>query len=450
MEMFLIRGGRTLSGTVRAGGSKNAALPILAASLAIPGAVAIQGVPQLRDVSTMLELLNSMGAITEQLNGAVQVYASDEITTLAPYELVRQMRASVCVLGPLVARFGLAKVSLPGGCNIGHRPIDLHLKGLAALGADIQLNSGYVIARCRRLKGADIDLMGPSGPTVTGTCNVMSAATLAEGCTIIRNAAREPEVADLARFLNAAGARIQGAGTETLEIHGVDSLHSVAHTVIPDRIEAGTLAVAAAMTGGDITVQNAPVASMSAFVDLLSHMGLSVESTDDSLRIRHRGELRPVDFSAEPYPGIPTDLQAQLMALLALVPGESRVTDLVFPERFMHAAELVRLGADVRVHGNTAVIHGVEKLSGAPVMASDLRASAALVLAGLAAEGQTELRRIYHLDRGYQAFEKKLNSLGAVIERLQDPLSPIMSGPHFGTTARSAESPELDRVFDQR
>lgn len=450
MEMFLIRGGRTLSGTVRVGGSKNAALPILAASLAIPGAVVVHGVPQLRDVATMLELLNSMGAITEQLNGAVQVYASDEITTLAPYELVRQMRASVCVLGPLVARFGLAKVSLPGGCNIGHRPIDLHLKGLAALGADIQLTSGYVIARCRRLKGADIDLMGPSGPTVTGTCNVMSAATLAEGCTIIRNAAREPEVVDLARFLNSAGANIQGAGTETLEIHGVDSLHSVAHTVIPDRIEAGTLAVAAAITGGDITIQNAPVASITSFVELLSRMGLSVEALNDSLRIRTRSELRPVDFSAEPYPGIPTDLQAQLMALLALVPGESHVTDLVFPERFMHAAELVRLGADIRVHGNSAVIHGVEKLSGAPVMASDLRASAALVLAGLAAEGQTELRRIYHLDRGYQAFEKKLNSLGAVVERMQDPLSPTMSGPHFGTTARNAESPELDRVFDQR
>lgn len=450
MEMFLIRGGRTLSGTVRVGGSKNAALPILAASLAIPGAVTVHGVPQLRDVATMIELLNSMGAITEQLNGSVQVYASDEITTLAPYELVRQMRASVCVLGPLVARFGLAKVSLPGGCNIGHRPIDLHLKGLAALGADIQLNSGYVIARCRRLKGAEIDLMGPAGPTVTGTCNVMSAATLAEGCTIIRNAAMEPEVADLARFLNAAGAVIQGAGTDTLEIHGVDALHSVAHTVIPDRIEAGTLALAAAITGGDITIQNAPVASLASFLELLQQIGLLVEATQETLRVRCVGDLRPTEFSARPYPGIPTDLQAQLMALLSLVPGESRITDTVFPERFMHAAELVRLGADVRVQGSNAVVHGAERLSGAPVMASDLRASAALVLAGLAAEGQTELRRIYHLDRGYQGFERKLNSLGAVIERLQDPLSPTMAGPHFGSSPKNAESLEMDRIFDQR
>jgi len=435
--MFRIQGGRALSGTVRVEGSKNAALPAMAAALAIPGGVILRNVPALRDVDTMCQLLAGMhSSVCHSVDGTVRILASDQLNGVAPYELVRQMRASVCVLGPLLGRFGYAKVSLPGGCNIGHRPIDLHLRGLTALGADIQLSGGYVTAIARRLRGADIDLAGPFGPTVTGTCNLLMAAALAKGSTRIRNAAREPEILDLAGLLTAAGAIISGAGTSVIEIQGVDALSAspVDHAIIPDRIEAGTLAIAALMTHGDVRIQNAPVASLTAFLDLLQQMGADVSVEADALRVRGGCRLRPAQFSAQPFPGIPTDLQAQLMALLSLSDGRSEVTEHVFPDRFMHAAELVRMGADIRIHGNRAQVQGVTQLHGAPVMASDLRASAALVLAALAAQGETELRRVYHLDRGYQAFDKKLRALGAVIDRIQErdrSPSPPMPPPHF-------------------
>jgi UDP-N-acetylglucosamine 1-carboxyvinyltransferase len=427
MEMFCVEGGRALRGSVRVEGSKNAALPILAATLAVEGEVELQQIPQLQDVTTMNRLLQSMGAVmTQGPNDSLTVDTRNVHTTMAPYELVRQMRASVCVLGPLLARFGKARVSLPGGCNIGHRPIDLHLRGLAALNADIRLEAGYVVAEAKQLRGAEIDLKGVNGPTVTGTCNVMVAATRAAGKTVIRHAAQEPEVADLASFLSAAGAKISGAGTSTIEIDGVNELHAVQHSVIPDRIEAATLAVGAAITHGDVLIENAPCEHMSAVLAILTEIGVGVRVSKAGLRIVAGHNYRPVQFVAEPYPGLPTDTQAQLMAMLALVPGESRITDNVFPDRFMHAAELVRMGADIRVLGNSAIVRGVDRLSAAPVMASDLRASAALVLAALAADGVSEIRRVYHLNRGYRAFEEKLNLLGARIHRVHDTNGSVL------------------------
>ena len=329
--------------------------------------------------------------------------------------------------------FGTARVSLPGGCNIGHRPIDLHLRGLAALGAEIRLEAGYIVAQVARLRGASVNLCGPHGPTVTGTCNIIIAASLAKGRTIIRSAAKEPEVQDFARFLNAAGARISGAGTSIVEIDGVDRLHDVHHTVIPDRIEAATLAIAAAITHGDVTIRNAPTTHMTYVLNALNLIGIPIAVTHDTLHIRASSIQRPAILTADPYPGLPTDCQAQFMALLSTIAGESRITDTVFPERFMHAAELVRMGADIRIQGNSAVIHGVTQLSAAPVMASDLRASAALVLAALAAQGCSEIRRVYHLDRGYHAFEQKLNQLGARIQRVNDCPQNIIPRPHTGS-----------------
>lgn len=421
MDMFCIEGGFPLRGSVRVDGSKNAALPILAATLAVNGRVQLAQIPRLQDVVTMTRLLQSMGASVEsESDGSLLVDTSAVHTTFAPYELVRQMRASVCVLGPLLNRFGKAMVSLPGGCNIGHRPIDIHLRGLAALGSDIRIQGGYVIAEASELRGADLDLSGENGPTVTGTCNVLVAATRARGRTIIRNAAREPEVEDLGRFLCACGAIIAGLGTSTIEVTGVESLQAVPYSVIPDRIEAATFAIAAAMTDGDVIIQNAPVEHMTAVLQILERIGVRIEADGSSLRVRGGGVYRPVDFVTEPYPGLPTDTQAQLMAFLSLVPGESRITDHIFPERFMHAAELVRMGADITVRGSSAIVRGGAKLSAAPVMASDLRASAALVLAALAAQGVSEIRRVYHLRRGYRAFEEKLNSLGAKIRRADD------------------------------
>jgi len=419
--MFWVEGGHPLQGTVHVDGSKNASLPILAATLAIAGEVTLEQVPQLQDVATMRQLLQSIGAAVELLDdGSIRINAHDVRSSVASYELVRQMRASVCVLGPLLARFGTARVSLPGGCNIGHRPIDLHLRGLAALGADIRLEAGYIVAEGSQLYGAELDLCGPHGPTVTGTCNIMIAAALAKGRTRIRSAAKEPEVQDFARFLNAAGAQISGAGTSIVEIDGVDHLRGVRHAVIPDRIEAATLAIAAAITHGDVTIKNAPTTHLTSVLNALDLIGIPFEVTPDTLHIRASSRLRPARLTADPYPGLPTDCQAQFMALLSTIPGESRITDTVFPERFMHAAELVRMGADIRIQGNSAVIDGVTQLSAAPVMASDLRASAALVLAALAAEGHSEIRRVYHLDRGYHAFEQKLNQLGARIQRVND------------------------------
>ncbi len=442
MDMFCVEGGHSLRGTVSVDGSKNASLPIMAATLAIDGEVILEQVPQLQDVATMQQLLQSIGAAVEQhTDGTICVDARDVRSSAAPYELVRQMRASVCVLGPLLARFGTARVSLPGGCNIGHRPIDLHLRGLAALGADIRLEAGYIVAEGSKLRGADIDLCGPHGPTVTGTCNILIAATLAKGRTIIRAAAKEPEVEDFARFLNAAGAKIFGAGTSIVEIDGVAQLHDVRHTVIPDRIEATTLALAAAITHGDVTILNAPTTHMTYVLNALNLIGIPIEATHDTLRIRAASIQRPARLTAEPYPGLPTDCQAQFMALLSTIAGKSLITDTVFPERFMHAAELVRMGANIRIQGNSAIIHGVTRLSAAPVMASDLRASAALVLAALAAEGRSEIRRVYHLDRGYHAFEQKLNQLGAKIQRTNDGPQNVVPRPHLDSL-----QPEKQRI----
>lgn len=432
MDMFCIEGGVPLQGTVRVDGSKNASLPVLAATVAIPGKIILRQVPQLRDVSTMLQLLQSIGAAVElRADGSIAVDTSPVKSTVAPYELVRQMRASVCVLGPLLARFGEARVSLPGGCNIGHRPIDLHLRGLAALGADIRLESGYVIAEASQLRGTEVNLRGPNGPTVTGTCNVMVAAATAKGRSVLHSAAREPEVVDFAKFLNAAGAHISGVGTSVVEITGVEQLHGVDHTVIPDRIEAATLALATAITRGSVTIENAPTRHMTAVLEALEWIGVPAVVTDDTLQIQSAASMRPTSLTAEPYPGLPTDCQAQFMALLATVSGESRITDSVFPERFMHAAELVRMGAKIRVDENSAIITGASRLSAAPVMASDLRASAALVLAAVAAEGTTEIRRVYHLDRGYHAFEQKLNQLGARIRRVNDESGTLVPRPHL-------------------
>ena len=421
MDMFCIAGGTRLNGTVRVEGSKNAALPILAASVAITGEVRLNQVPKLQDVTTMSTLLQGMGVSLERDHTDAVVINSNDITsTVAPYELVRQMRAGICVLGPLLARFGTAIVALPGGCRIGHRPVDLHLRGLAALGADIRIESGNIVASARQLQGCELDLLGTNGPTVTGTCNVMVAAALAQGTTVIRNAAREPEVADLARFLNSAGAKIEGQGTSVIEIRGVEELGPVQHTIIADRIEAATLAIAAAITKGSVMIENAPVEQMQAVLSILQEIGVDVELSSEGLHVSAGEQLLPIVAEIHPYPGFPTDVQAQLMALLTLVPGESRITDNVFPERFMHAAELIRMGADIQVRGNSAIIRGVSSLSAAPVMASDLRASAALVLAGIAARGVTEIRRVYHLYRGYQQFDSKLNSLGARILRVDD------------------------------
>jgi UDP-N-acetylglucosamine 1-carboxyvinyltransferase len=421
MDMFVVQGNCRLSGQVTVDGSKNAALPIMAACLAIPHQVTLHQVPRLVDVATMSRLLTSLGATIQRLpSDEMLIDSSDTQDCLARYELVRQMRAGICVLGPLLARFGRACVSLPGGCNIGHRPVDLHLKGMAALGADISVRQGYIVAEARRLKGATIDLSGPFGSTVTGTCNVMTAASVAAGQTVIQHAACEPEVVDLGQFLNSAGAQIRGLGTNEITIEGVEGLHATTHHIIPDRIEAATLAIAAAITQGHLQIHHAPIDQMTEILAALQSMGLHLETSDRTLTVGVTRPLTPVDITTAPYPGIPTDVQAQFMALLCTLQGNSRVTDRIFPDRFMHAAELLRMGADIRCQHGTASIQGTRQLSGASVMASDLRASAALVLAALAADSETQIRRIYHLDRGYVSLEKKLNSVGAGISRVSD------------------------------
>lgn len=422
MDMFVIRGGTPLNGCVSVSGAKNAALPIMAASLATAGPTILQDVPDLVDVRTLGKLLTVLGMRVErQPGGELLLEVNDERPCVAEYDLVRTMRASVCVLGPLLAKRGRACISLPGGCNIGDRPIDLHLKGLTALGADIRVRRGYVIAEAKKLRGARIFLGGAFGSTVTGTCNVMIAAALAQGTTTIEAAACEPEVVDLGQYLNKMGARISGLGTPFLEIEGVEALTGTTHKIVPDRIEAATLMIAAAITGGDVQLENVRVAHLTAVLEKLTEIGVRMESeNDDTVRIHAGAILRATDCITLPYPGIPTDVQAQLMALLTRAPGISVVTDKVFPDRFMHAAELARMGAQIRREGPSAIINGVGRLSGAAVMASDLRASAALVLAGLAAEGESAIRRIYHLDRGYERLEEKLRRLGANIERVND------------------------------
>ncbi|WP_237228952.1 UDP-N-acetylglucosamine 1-carboxyvinyltransferase [Rubinisphaera sp. JC750] len=445
MDMLVVEGGRPLRGTVAVSGAKNAALPILAATLAIPGQTRLQNVPQLRDTTSMLELLTQLGMrITRTSNNDLLLETVDESPNVADYELVRKMRASVCVLGPLLARRGRAVVSLPGGCNIGHRPIDLHLKGLAALGADISIKNGYVVATAENLRGADIYLGGPRGSTATGTCNVMLAAVFADGITRIEAAACEPEVVDLANFLNAAGARISGHGTNTLTIEGVRELRAVTHEIIPDRIEAATWLIAAAITAGDVTVENANPADMTSILGQLRKAGISVETNGRSLRVAHTGRANACDLTALPHPGLPTDVQAQWTSLMCLADGPSVVTDQVFPDRFMHAAELLRMGADIRQEGNSVIVQGVEKLSAASVMASDLRASAALILAALAAEGTSTIRRIYHLDRGYERLAEKLTTLGANVERVRDEQGPAgtpLPQPHWSRTPDHARKP---------
>ena len=417
MDKLQITGGTALDGEVRISGAKNAALPILAASLLSDEPVTIGNVPHLRDVTTMISLLGGMGAgVTVGDRMRVEVDASTVRQLVAPYDLVKTMRASILVLGPLVARFGAADVSLPGGCAIGARPVNLHVEGLEALGAEMAIEGGYIRARAGKLRGARIVL---DTVTVTGTENLMMAATLAEGQTVIENAAREPEVVDLAQCLAAMGARISGAGTDTLVIDGVPRLHGCSYDVVPDRIEAGTYLVAGAITGGRVRVREVRPDHLDAVVAKLREAGASVTAGPDWLEVDMRGRrLTAVDIRTAPYPAFPTDMQAQFAALDAVAEGVSTVVETVFENRYMHMLELRRLGADIRIEGNMAVIHGVERLSGAPVMATDLRASAGLVLAGLIAEGVTDVQRIYHIDRGYECIEEKLGQLGAQIKRV--------------------------------
>jgi UDP-N-acetylglucosamine 1-carboxyvinyltransferase len=415
MDKLVIEGGIPLKGEAAISGAKNAALPILTAALLTDEALLVDNVPHLRDVSTMLNLLMQMGVTTVlDEKGGVELRAAKITEPVAPYELVKTMRASVLVLGPLVARLGEARVSLPGGCAIGLRPVDQHLKGLQALGATIEMAQGYMIARAPRLKGARIcmDIV-----TVTGTENLMMAAALADGTTVIENAAREPEIPDLAACLTAMGAKISGAGSDVITIEGVERLHGARHSVMPDRIETGTFLVAAAATGGDVRLTGARPKTLDAVLDKLREAGVKIETGEDWIHVKANGALKAVNLRTAPYPAFPTDMQAQFMALNSVAQGTARVVETIFENRFMHVQEMQRLGADIAVEGNTAVIKGVSGLNGATVMATDLRASASLVIAGLVARGTTTVERIYHLDRGYERIEEKLSRLGARIRR---------------------------------
>jgi UDP-N-acetylglucosamine 1-carboxyvinyltransferase len=419
MESFLIKGGRPLCGEVTISGSKNAALPILAATLLTQEPCVIRRVPDLSDTRFMVQILQSLGATAKLENGTLTVCAR-KIKGFADYDLVRKMRGSICIAGPLLARLQRARISLPGGCVIGARPINLHLKGFQALGAKITIEGGYVEAVTKNLRGATIFLGGRAGPTVLGTANVMMAATLAKGVTVIESAACEPEVVDLAKFLNAMGARIEGAGSPTITITGVSKLHGAEHEVIPDRIEAATFMIAAAATNGEVIIKGARADHLRAVIDKLNEARVTVETRGETLVVRRRGKLKAVDITTLPHSGFPTDVQAQMMALLLLAPGISIITERIFESRFMHVSELARLGADIEIEGPSAIVKGGKALSGAPVMASDLRASAALVIAGLAAKGTTQVNRIYHLDRGYEQMDAKLRKLGAHIRRIQE------------------------------
>ena len=415
MERLVIEGGAPLSGRVRVSGAKNAALPILCAALLSGEPLRLANVPHLRDVTTMLDLLGQMGvSLSLDEGGGVTLCGADVRHFVAPYELVKTMRASILALGPLVARFGEARVSLPGGCAIGMRPVDQHIKGLQALGAEIAIEQGYIHARAPRLRGARLvmDLV-----TVTGTENLMMAACLAEGTTVIENAAREPEVVDLADCLRAMGARVEGAGTDVITISGVDRLHGASHSVMPDRIETGTFLVAAAATGGDVLLEGARPGTLDAVIAKLADAGARVTTTDDTIHLVMAGRPRAASLRTAPYPAFPTDMQAQFMALDCVADGTSVIAETIFENRYMHVQELRRLGADIEVDGHTAIVRGVARLEGATVMATDLRASASLVIAGLVAEGETTVDRIYHLDRGYERIEEKLGQLGARVRR---------------------------------
>jgi UDP-N-acetylglucosamine 1-carboxyvinyltransferase len=419
MDSFLIKGGVPLHGEVTISGAKNAVLPIMAATLLTPEPCVIRRVPNLSDVHFMAQILDWLGARVKFEGDTVRVEARN-IRGQGDYDLVRKMRGSICILGPLLGRLRKARVSLPGGCVIGARPINLHLKGVEALGAKIRIEGGYVEATARRLAGSAMFLGGRAGSTVLGTANVMMAAALAEGITVIESAACEPEVVDLANFLNAMGARIAGAGSPTITITGVKQLHGAEHEVIPDRIEAATFAIAAGATNGEVTLKGARADQMHAVIDKLNEAGVKVERRGANLLVRRDGRLKPADVTTLPYAGFPTDVQAQMMALMTLTPGISIITERIFESRFMHVSELARLGADIEIEGPSAIVKGGKPLSGAPVMASDLRASAALVVAGLAAKGTTQVNRVYHIDRGYENIDGKLRQLGARIQRIEE------------------------------
>ena len=458
MDAFVINGGKRLRGRVHINGSKNASLPLMAAALLTTDPVTLRDVPDLSDIQNMQKLLTSLGCATTTTGGSLKgdavmtLHTTDESDSTTKYEIVKTMRASICTLGPMLAKRGVASVALPGGCNIGERPVDLHLRGLRALGAQITLNAGYIVAKAPpggRLKGNRVFLGGPFGSTVLGTANVMCAATLAQGTTIIESAACEPEVEDLAHMLNAMGAKVIGAGSPRMIIHGVDKLHGVDYTVMADRIEAGTYIMAAAITNGDVILDNCPTDSLIAVIDRLQEVGVYVESLSDdpnvlstasfggasggtavagtpinrlrdTIRVSSSRRLSPVEVVTQPFPGFPTDLQAQIMALLCLADGNSIITEKIFPDRFMHVSELSRMGASIMRTGTSAVITGIKQFEGAPVMASDLRASAGLIIAGLAAKGTTVVSRVYHLDRGYEQMELTLQALGADIERINE------------------------------
>lgn len=421
LAYYRIRGGNRLRGTVSISGAKNAALPIMAAALLCEGEVVLHDIPNVDDVDSLGELLRQLGCDAERrADGAMRLHVRSEANSHAEYDIVRKMRASICVLGPLLAKRGKAQVSMPGGCAFGFRPVDLHLLAMQKLGANVELRSGDIMASTRRLRGTEMFLGGPFGSTVLGTANAMMAATLAEGETIIEMAACEPEVVDLANFLIKCGAKITGQGTPRIHIQGVEKLHGCEYRIIPDRIEAGTFMIAAAITNGELTLKNCRMDHLLAFVDRLSAVGVQTERTEQGVFISSARRLTPTDVTTQVFPGFATDLQAQLMALLCLADGNSIVTEKIFPDRFLHVAELNRMGANLRKEGPTVIVQGVKQLVGAPVMASDLRASAALVLAGLAAQGVTDVNRIYHIERGYQNMEDKLRAVGADIERRTD------------------------------
>ncbi|MFH1045660.1 MAG: UDP-N-acetylglucosamine 1-carboxyvinyltransferase [Candidatus Omnitrophota bacterium] len=417
MDKLVIEGGKKLRGSVEVSGSKNAALPILAATLLSEETSVISNVPALRDVHTLIKILRSMGVKVLVEDDRVIIHPGKYEGYTAPYKLVSTMRASICVLGPLLAAKGRAQVSLPGGCVIGPRPIDLHLKGLRELGAKIKIEHGYVLADGKKLRGGRIYLGGPFGSSVLATDNILMTAALTPGKTIIENAACEPEVSDLIDFLTKMGAKIKGQSTHTLEVEGVKKLHGAEHRIIDDRIEAGTYLLAAAITKGAVTVKGARIPHLGALIDKLREAGVQIKHLPNAIQVKSTGSLRPVDITTLPFPGFPTDLQAQMMSLMCICPGISVITEKIYPDRFMHISELNRMGAQIMKEGPSAIIKGVRQLSGAPVMASDLRASAALVLAALVAKGRTDISRVYHLDRGYERIEEKLTRLGARIWR---------------------------------
>lgn len=420
MDKLIIKGGKRLRGTVKISGAKNAALPLLAATILTDETCVLKNVPALTDVDTMIKILTQLGKEVSKSGDEVVVKTSDTNKFRAPYELVSTMRGSICVLGPLVAKRKKAEVSFPGGCIIGPRPIDLHLKGLKELGVDIKLKGGYIVADAKKIRGNRVYLGGHFGSSVLATTNVLMAAVLTAGKTIIENAACEPEIVDMVRFLRNIGAKISGEMSHRIEVVGVRRLHGCTHSLIPDRIEAGTYMLAAAITKGNLFLKKAVYDNLLALIDKLREAGMSIERRRDGIRARYVKKLKPVDVTTLPYPGFPTDLQAQMMSLMAVTNGISVITEKIYPERFIHISELSRMGAQIVLEGPNAIIKGVNGLSGAPVMASDLRASASLVLAGLIAKGTTEISRVYHLDRGYESMEKKLAGLGADIKRVKE------------------------------